>query len=178
MAHHPEFSRLIAIEGITPDKTRYETIEATPEECAALAKRFDVRGLSELRARLNIRRVSGGDVVRLEGEFESAVVQSCVVSLQDVPAHIKGHFETYFTEDAAKAGDELTFDPESAEDAPEMVDNGQIDLGEVVAQYLALELDPYPRAPGVNLAAQMTGPGGVGKSNPFQVLERLKEDKE
>ncbi len=178
MMYDPEFSRLIAIEGISPDKVRYEKIEATPEECEALAKRFDLRKISGLKARLNIRRIPGGDIVRLEGAFEADIIQACVVSLQDVPAHIQGSFETFFTEDASKAADETTFDPESAEDLPELAVNGQIDLGEIVAQYLALDIDIYPRAPGVNLSAQASGVGTERKSNPFQILEGLIQDKE
>src|SRR4051812_37101077 len=102
MAAHPEFSRLIAIEGITPDKLRQETVEASVAECAALAKRFDLRELSGLKAKLSIRRITGGPAVRIEGSFEAEVVQTCVVSLQDVHAHIEGHFDTFFTDEVDK----------------------------------------------------------------------------
>lgn len=176
MSDKPEFSRPIAIEGITPDKTRHETVEATKEERAALAMRFDLRELENLKATLDIRRVAGGSVIKVEGDFDADVVQTCVVSLQDVHAHLKGHFETFFTEDQSKFND----DPDLADDGentPEMISNGLIDLGEVTAQYMALELDPYPRAPGVSLAAQMAKIGVPGKESPFRVLEGLKSDK-
>lgn len=170
----PEFSRLIAIDGITPDKTRVETIAASDAECEALAKRLGLRELSDLQAKISIRRVAGGTSVRVEGDIEADVVQACVVSLQDVHSVVKSHFETFFTkEDADKAAGEVEIDPDS-EDSPEMVHNGMIDLGEVVTQYLSLELDPYPRAPGVSLAAQMQGGGQAPKTNPFAVLEGLK----
>ena len=52
-----------------------------------------------------------------------------------------------------------------------------IDLGEVVAQYLSLEIDPYPRPPGVSLAAQLQASGQPKKDNPFQALAALKDDK-
>ncbi|MFN7113051.1 MAG: YceD family protein [Alphaproteobacteria bacterium] len=172
----PEFSRVIAIEGIAPDKKRKEAISATEEECAALAARFGIRGLRDFVADLSIRRVPGG-TVRIEGTFSADVVQACVVSLQDVHAHIDGQFDTYFTEDAEQAREEIAFTLDDDLDAAEMVHNGMIDMGEVVAQYLALELDPYPRAPGVNLAAQLHENGTAKKANPFQVLEALKGEK-
>lgn len=177
MLPKPEFSRLIAIEGITPDKVRVETVEATEEECAALAKRFDIRELSNFKARISIRRVLGGTTVKVNGEVEADVVQACVISLQDVHGHIKAKFETYFSEEAREYEDDTEFSAEDDENAPEMVINGMIDLGEVASQYLALEIDPYPRAPGVSLAAQMTEAGEEGKNNPFRVLEGLKEGK-
>ncbi|HCS23533.1 MAG TPA: metal-binding protein, partial [Rhodospirillaceae bacterium] len=75
------------------------------------------------------------------------------------------------------AREEISFTLDDDLDAAEMVHNGMIDLGEVVAQYLSLELDPYPRAPGVSLAAQMQASGQPKKANPFQALEALKGEK-
>ena len=171
----PEFSRLIAVEGITPDKTRHETIAATEEECAALAERLGLRELASLSAELDIRRVAGGDTIRLAGTLKADLVQGCVVSLQDVPARIEASFETFFSENAP-SDDEIEFSFEEDEAIAEQIINGMIDLGEVVAQYLSLEIDPYPRAPGVSLAAQMAESGLEVKANPFQVLEKLKDD--
>ena len=171
---HPEFSRLIAIEGITPDKVRKEAIEASEAECAALAERFDLRELSGLKAKINIRRVTGGPAIRVEGSFEAEVVQTCVVSLQDVHARVEGHFDTFFTEETEKLGPDLDLTIDDDDTSPEMIAKGMIDLGEVVAQYLALELDPYPRAPGVSLAAQLAEIGAEVKNSPFRVLEGLK----
>lgn len=174
MTYTPEFSRPLAIEGIIPDKVRTEKIAASADECAALAARFGIREISDFKAEIYIRRVIGGEVVKVEGKLAADVVQACVVSLQDVHEHVEASFETYFTEDKDKAADED--DPE--DDAPEMAENGIVDLGEVAAQYLALELNPYPRAPGVSLAAQMAEVGTAAKPNPFAVLEVLKEGKD
>lgn len=173
-----EFSRLIAVEGIIPDKTREENIEATSAECAALSARFGLKELEYFRARLSIRRVAGGDMVRLEGHIEAEVTQTCVVSLQNVHSHIETDFETFFSEDG-KTDDEIDFTLEGAENTPEPLVNGMIDLGEVAAQYLSLELDPYPRAPGVSLAAQMSETGAVVRNSPFAVLQgALDENKD
>jgi uncharacterized metal-binding protein YceD (DUF177 family) len=174
MTAHPEFSRLIAIEGITPDKIRKETVEASIEECAALARRFDLRELSDFKAHINIRRVTGGPAIRVEGSFSAEVVQTCVVSLQDVHARIEGKFDTFFTEDTEKFGQETDITIDDDETAPEMITNGMMDLGEIVAQYLSLEIDPYPRAPGVSLAAQLAEVGHEVRNSPFRVLEGLK----
>ncbi len=177
MATEPEFSRVLAVEGLTPDKVRKESVEATEKECAALAKRFDLRELSNLKADLRIRRVEGGDVVRLEGKLSADVVQTCVVSLQDVHAHIEGEFDTFLAEEpkhAKKFGDEAEFGIDDDDSAPEVIANGQLDLGEMVAQYLSVELDPYPRAPGVSLAAQLAEAGLEVKNNPFSVLKNMK----
>lgn len=175
MTAQPEFSRLIAIEGITPDKIRKETIEANAKECEALARRFDLRELSGLTAKLNIRRVTGGSSIRIEGDFEADVIQTCVVSLQDVHGRVEGHFDTFLTEEPPEAPGEVYIDDD--ETSPEIVANGMIDLGEMVSQYLSLELNPYPRAPGVSLAAQLAEIGTEVKNTPFRVLEGIKAQK-
>lgn len=174
MSVKPELSRLVAIEGISTDRARAEVITATPAECKALAERFEVRELENVKATINIRRVAGGTAVKLDGDIEADVVQSCVISLADVHDHIKAHFETFFTENAEDVTDDIEFSPDD-DDPPEMVQNGQIDLGEVVAQYLSLEIDPYPKAPGVSLPAQHTEAGAEVKNNPFAVLGALKD---
>lgn len=174
----PEFSRLIAAEGIAPDKTRHEPVEATKDECAALAKRLELRQLDNLKAAMDIRRVSGGDAIKISGKFSADVVQACVVSLQDVPDRIEASFETFFTTEQGKTSKEIEFVFNDDENTPEQIVNGMIDLGEIVTQYLSLELNPYPRAPGVSLAAQLAEAGVEGKASPFQVLENLKTKKD
>jgi len=112
--------------------------------------------------------------------IEAEVVQTCVVSLQGVPSEIKAPFDTYFTKDGKEAFEnEELLDIALEDEFPDMVmRDGQLDLGELTAQYLALELDPYPRAPGVSLPAQLTEAGPTTKSSPFQILQKLKSDKD
>ena len=174
-----ELSRPVAVESIIPDKVRIEKVEASAEECAALAKRFELKSLSGLKGKLSVLRVSEGNIVKVSGDIEADVVQTCVVSLQDVHSRVQAHFDTYFTEEG-KEGLELEqeFNIDLEEDLHEVMNNGILDLGELVAQYLSLELDPYPRAPGVSLAAQMAEAGGDSKNRPFQVLQGLKKDKD
>jgi uncharacterized metal-binding protein YceD (DUF177 family) len=180
MTTQPEFSRLIAIDGIIPDKPRLERVEASVEECAALAKRFDLKSLSGLKAKLTILRVSDGNIIRIEGDIEAEVVQTCVVSLQGVSSEINGHFDTYFTEDGKEGFDEAEqLSVEVDDEVPDMVINGgMLDLGELTSQYLSLELDPYPRAPGVSLAAQLSEIGADTKNRPFQILKKLKTEED
>lgn len=181
MTASPEFSRPVAIEGLAHDKPSTLHIEATEAECAALAKRFDLQSLSGFTADITILRVSEGKITRVQGVLEAEVVQTCVVSLQGVPAEIKSAFDTYFTEDGKEGFDEESaadLDLEEGDANDLMITNGHLDLGELAAQYLALELDPYPRAPGVSLAAQMHETGSTKKASPFQILQKLKTKKD
>jgi uncharacterized metal-binding protein YceD (DUF177 family) len=64
------------------------------------------------------------------------------------------------------------------EDPPEAIENNSIDLGELVAQQLAVSLDPYPRAPGTEVPAEGLSFGAkieeFREKNPFMVLRGLK----
>lgn len=169
-----ELSRPIVAEHIRHDKDKVEEIEATAEECEALCKRMDLQNLSNFKATVTLKRVTGGDVVRVAGRFEADVVQTCVVTLEPVPSHIKGEFETFFSEDGISPEDEqnMTFDLDNDEELPEKIMNGKIDVGELVSQYLSLELDPFPRLPGAALKEGEMANGA--KSNPFEILENIK----
>ena len=68
-------------------------------------------------------------------------------------------------------GFEIDFDPEH--EPPETIIDGVIDIGELAAQFLALALDPYPRAPGVALD-QVWSDGDEPTSSPFAAIEKLK----
>ncbi len=63
-----------------------------------------------------------------------------------------------------------------AEEPPEPVGPHGIDLGEAVAQQLAIALDPYPRAPEAALPEEpRAGAGGArAAEGPFAALESLK----
>ena len=163
----PEFSRPLAAESVGTQSVE-RRIEAGPAERAALAGRFGLLALERLAARLSLRR-DKGDVIRLEGHFLADVVQSCVVSLAPVPAHLEADFETSYSASAVMAAEE-DLDP-LGEDAPEPITAGEIDLGEAVVQQLAVTLDPYPRAPGAALAAATE----TEPQSPFAVLSALKK---
>ena len=169
----PEFSRTIAADGIG-SPVQHREIEADPAERAALARRFGLVSLDRLTAKLELRR-HAGETVSLGGRVIADVVQSCVVTLAPVAAHIETEIETSYTaaEPLARA---IELDPLHT-DAPEPLNDGEIDMGEAVAQQLAIALDPYPRAPGAELPSEgFTGAGGeTGKKRPFAVLAALKK---
>lgn len=170
-----EFSRIVDIAGLAEDEVRHE-IAANEREREALARRFGLLALDRLTATVRLKRVRGGSV-RLNADFEADVVQSCVVTLEPVPAHITENFSVTFSAEAAhEPGDELDLSP-MAEDLTEPLFGGVIDIGETVAQYLALALDPYPRAPGVRFEpATYAGPEHKAlEESPFSALASLRK---
>jgi len=156
-----EFSRPLAAASI-PREGLNRRIEATPAECDALALRFGLIRLDALAAELRVSR-SGDGRVRINGALSASVVQTCVVTLEPLPADVDETFAASFApaallEDAGLGGREVvvtvTDTPDEDEDDPEpFLEGEQVDLGELVAQHLSLALAPYPRHPEAVLPA-------------------------
>ncbi|MBI5121548.1 MAG: DUF177 domain-containing protein [Rhodospirillales bacterium] len=174
----PEFSRLIAVMDIPPSGLTME-IEASPEERARLAQRFDLLALDRLRASLRLTQAK--DLFLLEARFEASLSQACVVTLEPVPAEINVEFSRLYGDDEALAKIRAVILPEididaEAEDEPDPIEHGRIDAGEAVAEELALSLEPFPRKPGASLenspwAAKEPGP----ENSPFAKLSKLQD---
>lgn len=170
----PEFSRLVRVETLAPGETVLD-VTAAPDERQALAERLGLLALDALSATLRLRPEPDGSYL-VRASLRAEVVQSCVVTLVAVPAVVDAEFERRFA-----AGDNLHDTAEEEvlgpEDPPDPLIDGAIDVGEAVAEQLALELDPFPRAPNVSFDGYSTDPDGAGepdRPNPFAALEKLK----
>ncbi|HEY1722346.1 MAG TPA: DUF177 domain-containing protein [Magnetospirillaceae bacterium] len=172
----PEFPRPIAVDQLK-DREKHFVIEADEAERKALAKRFGILGIDTLKAHLTLKPLAG-NMVRLAGRVEAQVHQACVVTLVDVPAKIEEEFERVYSPDAKPPSDDLDdmeFDLD-AEEPPDPLVDGIIDIGEAVAEEVALALDPYPRAPGAVFDRPEEGEPEQ-RQNPFAALAKLKKEK-
>jgi uncharacterized metal-binding protein YceD (DUF177 family) len=158
-----EFSRPIEVARI-PKLGSHEKLNADAKECAALAKRLLLPAIHTLAAELKTKPWRGGGV-KVSGELKADLDQESVVSLEVFRSSMVIPVERYFLNVPPSA------DIESDEDI-DPIENGVIDLGEVVAETLALELDPYPRKPGEEFQSAVLDQIEVEpeKPNPFNVL--------
>lgn len=141
------------------------TVEATPEECEALAADF---GLPAIRSLVGRFRLAGSARrVEVTGRVAAEVTQICVVTLDEFETSVEEEVEVDFVAGAERAADaDVPGDP----DAPDALVNGQVDLGALAAEFLALGLDPYPRKPGVTFQQDEAD---SGSGSPFQALKPL-----
>lgn len=138
----PEFSRPVRIDTLGEGERRID-IEADQSERAALAERFGLLALEALAAEAVLHRK--GDVIHAEGRVKAAATQACVASGAPVPAVIDEPFSLRFVPEAGDAGEEIELGIEDVDTLDYA--SGAIDLGEAVAETMALSLDPFPRAP-------------------------------
>ncbi len=176
----PEFSRAVPVESLADGETVID-LEADADERAALARRFGLLALDSLTAKVGLTPVDGG-LVRVHGTLAAKVTQACVVTLEPVTTRVEGSFQRLYGTDAPEEAGGLIADAD-AEESPEPFTHGAVDVGEAVAEQLALELDPFPRAPGAAFdgfsnGSKSVGDDDTGDAGPFAVLARLKEKPE
>ena len=167
----PEFSRLVRADRLSDRETEF-SFRCEPAERRRLAERFSLLDVERLEVRAWARRVAGAPVVvRVRVNFVADVLQSCVVTLDPVAARIDEWFGFDCVPPAGVEGvREVIFDPEE-DDPPETMRDGAFDVGEAVAERLALALDDYPRKPGAELAVHAARAGeGRPADGPFAVL--------
>ncbi|EHM02995.1 hypothetical protein HMPREF9946_00596 [Acetobacteraceae bacterium AT-5844] len=169
-----EFSRPIPWGGIGKQERR-EELEANEAERAALAARFGILAIDRLTVSLRMRQEPGGSV-RVRGLMKAEVVQACVVTLEPVRQQVEEAVDLRFL----PAGAEPEDDPDGPDEIP--TENDILELGEAVAEQLALALDPYPRAPGAQLEENYSVGEAEPESpeprrNPFLGLAALKGPK-
>ncbi len=150
-------------------------LSATESECAAVARRFGLPGVERLEARLRIA-VDGPSVI-VEGRIDAAVVQTCVATGEPVQAAIDAAIAVRFVPAADLEAAQEDAEIELAGDDLDVIgfSGGRFDLGELVAESLALELDPYPRSPDAERFLKERGVKSEVEAGSFGALADLRD---
>ncbi|ODR99051.1 hypothetical protein AUC68_07885 [Methyloceanibacter methanicus] len=172
----PPLTRKIRLGEI--DQNADKTIQIAESERETIMALLDLRDLAGLSFVYRLRPGSGKRVL-LTGRLEADVVQTCVVSLEPLPAHIDVPVKAEFwppekiAELQARAEDPVQA---SEIDWPEAIEGDAIDLGPLVYETLATSLDPYPKKAGVDFQwSDAKQDAETPKNSPFAVLKDLKD---
>jgi len=161
MSVEPPFSDIIRLNQIGSGLTRrLEPDEATRRRIAQVT---DLEALDAFVAEMTIIPTDSG--WRLSGWVKGDAVQTCGLSLEPLPARIDATFRIGLTEPREIQDNEIIVDLD--DDAPDMVEDGKIDLGQYAVEQLVLALDPFPRKPG----AEFVAPEPTEERSPFAVLK-------
>ena len=161
-----------------PETGRHLRIAADAGTRAAVAKAVNVAALPRLEASFELTRQ--GDGVRVAGQVSATVGQICVVTLEPMESEVEETVDLVFAPPREQpkrthaASDAEPAEAVDAEDPPEILRDGTIDLGAVATEFLLLAIDPYPRKPGVVFDAPKIPDDPA--SHPFAALAALKKD--
>jgi uncharacterized metal-binding protein YceD (DUF177 family) len=148
------------------------TLEASHDERARIARLLELAELKGLSAEITVEPWFDGAEIR--GDWRADLVQTCGVTLEPLESSPTGHFTVRVvppdSPHAPSPTAEISVDPD-AEDPPDVLESDEIDLAAYVVEHLALEIDPFPRKPGVEFEPPTDNPD----LSPFAVLRRLKD---
>jgi uncharacterized metal-binding protein YceD (DUF177 family) len=168
----PDWSVPVEVASV-PETGRRLDLVADDAARDAIAKAAGLAALPRLEAGFDLRR-HGADGLRAVGRISATVVQNCVVTLEPIESDIDEAVDLVFLPpDVASATDAVDLEALEADEPPEAIRDGVIDLGAVATEFLLLGLDPYPRKPGAVFEAP---PAGDPASHPFAALAALKKD--
>jgi uncharacterized metal-binding protein YceD (DUF177 family) len=168
----PELSRPVRIDTLG-EAQRALRIEADEAERAALARRFGLIAIDRLAADLTLARRE--DEVTLGGTLSALVTQACIASGAPLEAAVEAPFEILFRPQLDPNGHDEEIELSHGELDIVFYDGGEIDVGEAVAETLALNLDPWPRAPDAEQALKAAGVKSEEEAGPFGALAALRD---
>lgn len=161
-----EFSRPVTVEDLEPGGEIRRVFEAGVVERQALIERLEIVDLKGLTADMVLRRLKGGQLVKVEGCITADVTQRCVVTGNPIENHVEENVDEIFAPEEYEPPEGIDRD-----ELPEAFDGHDIDIGELATQILSLSLDPYPRVPGANPEWADSGePTENERRRPFEGL--------
>lgn len=166
----PEFSRLVKLDQAVSNAAGAR-ITASAEECAALARRFGFVRIDRLAADYTLVEENGTLMAR--GRLRAALAQPCVATAEPVDEAIDLPFAIRFEREGEAVADE-EFELTEEECDTHFYEGGTIDIGEAVAQTLALSVEPYPRAANADQWLRDRGVLTEDQAGPFAALAALK----
>jgi uncharacterized metal-binding protein YceD (DUF177 family) len=169
-----QFAHQLRVDQIR-DGDRLE-LSADESERAAIAERLGLPSIKCLNAQVTLSR--SGETIRADGRLAASLDQSCVVTGDPVAAHVDERFAIQFVAEPKDGGPDDEIELGEADCDTVFYDGAMIDLGEALADTLALSLDPYPRSAGADAALKEAGVMSEEEASPFAVLAKLRKSDE
>lgn len=170
-----------------PSHGKEFSLTPSEAECKKIAKRIGLVSLDMLEAKVLLERENGGHIIKATGSLEAQLTQSCVVTLEPVKDSLSEEFEAWFADhskalpfkraqrEALSKREMMDLPILEEQEDPEPIEDGKIDLGELVVQYLSLAVNPYPHKEGVDYenkeVERKTPAKDTLRPNPFAALK-------
>lgn len=143
---------------------------ADADERTALARRFAIVRIDRLEAEVVLER--DGQALNAKGTLVADIVQSCAVSAEDLPVTIREPLAFRFVPapEADRPDEEIELEADELDEIP--FTGTIVDLGEAVAQSVALAIDPFATGPEAEAARKLLRDE---TPSPFAALAALKK---
>jgi len=169
-----DFSYILKLEDLTQNEQHYH-LSASKEDLEVLKTILKVEDVKSFNADISLKKSHKMHRLDIKGEVRAILELKSVVSLENFEKEYVAPFEYYF--DTEMSYEDLKdMDLGINEEAPEIIENGQIDLGQIAIEQLALVMEDYPRRVGeVFEFVSEFDEETTREAHPFAVLEKLKK---
>lgn len=136
---------------------------------AGLAALAGVADMPRIEVAIDLIRHGSG--LRATGRVSATVGQTCVVTLEPMENLVEEPIDVTFATASAEdpPGQSVAV---QADEPPEVLVDGAVDLGRIATEFLLLGIDPYPRKPGAEFVPRAEENTAAG---PFAALAKLKD---
>ena len=151
-------------------------LEADEATRARIAKTLDLAALHSFSAKVRVKPWLD-DGAEVEGRWSAGLAYTCGLSLEPFDSALKGVFSLRCVPEGSPhavtepSEEEIELD---SDDPPDVLEGETMDIGGYLVEHLALDLDPFPRKPGVVFEQ----PPEPELESPFAVLLKLRPDPE
>ena len=150
----PELSRLVKPRALPAEAM---TVTADTAEREALAQRFAVTSVPSLAAHVEFS--TDDDAVLANGKLVATIQQPCAITGEELTYDVEEALALRFVPSGSVAeyapDEEIELDSEDLDEIE--YDGDAFDLGEAIAQTLALAIDPYREGEGADEAREKAG---------------------
>lgn len=169
-----DFSYKLKIEDLT-QKTKHYHLEADSKEREILKKILKTEDVKSFVADIDLKLNYKTHRLDIKGTVDAVLSLKSVISLEVFDKEYEASFEYYY--DTSMTYDDIkSLDAGIEDEIPEIVENGEIDLGQIAIEQLALVMDDYPRMEGEVFTFKSEFDEKTTKAaHPFAVLEKLKK---
>ncbi|KFB10447.1 YceD family protein [Nitratireductor basaltis] len=143
-----------------PARGQTVLIELDEKNRQQLAERHDLVAVKTYHAEL-LAKPWKREGVRVSGTLTAEIEQTCVVTLEPMTSRIETEVSGIFIPEGSRIGrydiegGEIVVEAEG-EDIPETFTGDSVNVAQLVEEFFALEIDPYPRKPGASVPEPAT----------------------
>ena len=167
------FSYPLIVEDIAAAEKKYH-LTADKKDLEYLTEVLKVPAVKAFSSEIYTKMIKKEHKVMVWGTVNAELELQSVVSLEYFTKTYKPEFSLWYDTQATYNSLREEYDIE--DDAPDLIVDGKIDLGQIAIEQVALVLEDYPRRDGevFEYAAEFD-PEEEVTENPFKVLEKLKK---
>jgi len=171
------YSHPLQVADLPKNRVRVFSLDLDPKELALIAQELGIIELRKMRFEGELAYNDQGEIV-LSADLGITATQACVVTLEPVKTRIDEKITRRFSPQIVEREEEH----QMLEDEDENIDplGSVIDLGLVLTESIALNLQDFPRVEGAELSQKTFAEPGIvplqdEDTKPFASLAALKE---